>query len=77
MYIYPLDKQISVATKIIKMLESENVTFEEYPFINELVNDVIHCQEEDIKYPDLYHYCNQIKKSDTSSITIKCIRNAD
>lgn len=47
--IYPLDKQINVAIKILKLLEAEQVTFSEFNFINTLVNDNIKCQRDEIE----------------------------
>lgn len=71
MYIYPLDKQIDVAIKIIKLIEKEKVTFSEYPFISELVNDIVNCQKQDLEYPDMFHLINNIKAIDTDNYIIK------
>lgn len=71
MYIHPLDKQIEIAGKIIKLFQDEKVTFSEYPFINVLVNDIVETQKENLKYPDIYHYINKIKAVKTDDITIK------
>lgn len=49
MKIYPLDKQINVAKKILQLFESEQVTFSEFVFINELINDNINCQRDEIE----------------------------
>lgn len=70
-YIYPLDKQIDVAIKIIKLLEKEKVTFSEFPFISDLVNDIVKCQKEDLEYPDMCHFRNNIKAINTDNYVIK------
>lgn len=71
MYIYPLDKQIYAAAKILRLLETEKVLFSEYNFINDIVNDCIKCQKEDIEYPDLYHFTNKIKADSSDNKVIK------
>lgn len=69
--VYPLDKQIKVVIEIIKTLASESVTFGEFTFINDLVNDIVKCQKEHLEYPDLYHFQNRIKAADTKDIVIR------
>ncbi len=62
-----IDKQVNVAVKIIKLLESEQVTYAEYPLINLLVNDAISGQAELIKYPDPYHLMSRSIAKDPSN----------
>lgn len=71
MYIYPLDKQINVAIKIIKLMEKEKVSFSEYPFISELVNDMVECQKQDLEFPDMFHLRNNIKAVNADNYLIK------
>lgn len=68
--VYPLDKQIKVAIAIMKTLSSESVTFGEYTFINDLVNDIVKCQKKHLEYPDLYHFQNRIKAMDAKDALI-------
>lgn len=75
MYIYPLDKQIEIAAKILHLLEIEKVTFSEFGFINDIVNDSIQCQKEDIEYPDFYHYSKKIKADDPKDKIIRYTGN--
>lgn len=54
-----------------KYHKTERVTFSEYPFINDLVNDIVSCQKDDIEYPDLYHWQNKIQANDPSDKIIR------
>lgn len=42
------DKPINIVVKIFKLLENENVTFEEFKTIIYLLNDNIQCQKENL-----------------------------
>lgn len=72
--IYPLDKQISVAIKILKLLEVEQVTFFEFGFINTLINDSINCQKENIEnviYCDEFYECKICKSASADNEVIR------
>ena len=71
MYIYPLDKQIDVAIKIMKLMDKEKVSFSEYPFISELINDMVECQKQALEFPNMFHFRNNIKAVNTDNCLIK------
>lgn len=71
MVVQPLDKQIATAVEIRKLLEKNEITFSEFPFVNQIVCDSIKSQAETVEYETISNYMIGKKVRDSADVIIE------